>query len=66
MLLERVRNDQDAQVTTGKLQETPLGGIPPEDTRRSTGPLEKSSRDRSPEGPVRNVQVRPAFTGNVR
>ena len=26
MLLERVRNDQDAQVTTGKLQATPLGG----------------------------------------
>ena len=67
MLLERVWNDPGAQVTSGKLQATPLGGIPPPDIRRSTGRTSgESSRDRSPEAPVQNVQAHQVLTGNVR
>ena len=63
MLLERVRNDPDVQATSGKLQATPLGGIPPANTRRSTGPLEnvhgvEARKDRfGMYRPVRPLQV---------
>ena len=63
MLLERVRNDPGVQVTSGKLQATPLGGPPPANTRRSTGPLEnmngiEARKDRfGMYRPVRSLQV---------
>lgn len=63
MFLDRYRNDPVHQVTTGKIQVGPQGGIPPATTRRATGPLEnihgiEVRKDRfGMYRPVRSLQV---------